>query len=77
MKQFGAERVHHQLIDKFISLVVAIHDFRLRPLIAIFKEYKVIEELSVADYKEAVYAQQVESALSDKKKYYEQKSEEA
>ena len=56
---------------------MAIHDFRLRPLIAIFKEYKVIEELSVADYKEAVYAQQVESALSDKKKYYEQKSEEA
>ena len=55
---------------------MAIHDFRLRPLIAIFKEYKVIEELSVADYKEAVYAQQVESALSEKK-YYEQKSEEA
>ena len=58
-------------------MVVAIHDFRIRPLIAIFKEYKVIEELSVADYKEAVYTQKVEQALADKKNYYEQKAEEA
>ena len=45
MKQYGATRVHPELLDLFITLVVDLHEFKLRPLLAILKEYATIEKL--------------------------------
>ena len=47
MKQYGATRVHPELLDIFITLIVDLHEFKLRPLLAILKEYGTIEKLEL------------------------------
>jgi hypothetical protein len=64
MKQYGAGRVHPQLLDKFLTLTVNLHDFKIRPLVAILKEYSTIEKLNIEDYKQAVGLQESSEALS-------------
>ena len=48
MKQYGATRVHPELLDLFITLIVDLHEFKLRPLLAILKEYGTIEKLELS-----------------------------
>ena len=61
MKQYGYERVHPQLLEKFITLIVNLHEYKLRPILAILKEYEAIEKQNIIDYKEAIY----QKAFSD------------
>ena len=39
MKLYGKDKVHHTLLERFIQLISAIHNFRLRPLLAVLKDY--------------------------------------
>ena len=66
MKQYGSDRVHPQLLDKFITLIVNLHEFKLRPILAILKEYEAIEKKEVIEYKEAIY-QKVQSDTQEQK----------
>ena len=39
MKLYGASRVPPTLLDNFLSLIRSIHNFRIRPLLSVLKEY--------------------------------------
>ena len=43
MKQYGATKVHPELLGEFITLMVDIHEFTLKPMLAILREYVPVE----------------------------------
>ena len=44
MKQYGATKVHPDLLGEFITLIVDIHEFMLKPLLAVLREYGPVEQ---------------------------------
>ena len=43
MKYYGSTKVHPELIGEFITLRVDIHEYMLRPMLSILREYGPIE----------------------------------
>ena len=67
MKQYGSERVHPQLLEKFITLTVNLHEYKLRPILAILKEYEAIEKQNIIDYKEAINQKEISDSTQYQK----------
>ena len=42
MKLYGAKQLHHDLLEPFLMLIRAIHNYRLKPLLAVLKEYDTV-----------------------------------
>ena len=52
MKLYGATRVHQDLLEKFLSIIESVHNFRLPPLLAVLKEYQAVAKEEVKVFQE-------------------------